>query len=128
MKAQVCCALSSAKRPATARDASLYQFAGHRGQFVVDVEIFLPRKGGSKDERHKAIEASQVALAWSAPLVDEIRILTDERLKCSPRCLPLEQKLVADLARREDQQAPAPPGGKRVLPRATLSKISPRAT
>jgi len=38
------------------------------------------RKGGEKDERHKAIEATQV-FKLEKNLADEIRILTDERLK-----------------------------------------------
>jgi DNA-directed RNA polymerase subunit beta len=45
----------------------------------VDVKIFT-RKGGEKDERHKAIEAAQV-FKLEKNLADEIRILTDERLK-----------------------------------------------
>src|SRR6202030_1108391 len=46
---------------------------------VVDVKIFC-RKGAEKDERHKAIEALQV-FRLERNLADEIRILTDERLK-----------------------------------------------
>src|SRR5208282_5638550 len=46
---------------------------------IVDVKIFT-RKGGEKDERHKAIEATQV-FKLEKNLADEIRILTDERLK-----------------------------------------------
>ncbi len=60
------------------RDASLYCPPGIEGT-VVDVKIFC-RKGAEKDERHKAIEASQVA-KLEKNLADEIRILTDERLK-----------------------------------------------
>ena len=45
----------------------------------MDVKIFC-RKGAEKDERHKAIEASQV-FKLEKNLSDEIRILTDERLK-----------------------------------------------
>src|SRR6267154_946114 len=60
------------------RDASLYCPPGIEGT-VVDVKIFT-RKGGEKDERHKAIEASQV-FKLEKNLADEIRILTDERLK-----------------------------------------------
>jgi len=40
------------------RDASLYCPPGIEGT-IVDVKIFT-RKGGEKDERHKAIEAAQV--------------------------------------------------------------------
>jgi DNA-directed RNA polymerase subunit beta len=60
------------------RDASLYTPPGIEGT-IVDVKIFT-RKGGEKDERHKAIEASQV-FKLEKNLADEIRILTDERLK-----------------------------------------------
>src|SRR6202047_5224494 len=60
------------------RDASLYCPPGIEGT-VVDVKIFC-RKGAEKDERHKAIEAAQV-FKLEKNLSDEIRILTDERLK-----------------------------------------------
>jgi DNA-directed RNA polymerase subunit beta len=60
------------------RDASLYTPPGIEGT-IVDVKIFT-RKGGEKDERHKAIEATQV-FKLEKNLADEIRILTDERLK-----------------------------------------------
>jgi DNA-directed RNA polymerase subunit beta len=60
------------------RDASLYCPPGIEG-IVVDVKIFS-RKGQEKDERAKAIEANQVA-KLEKNLSDEIRILTDERLK-----------------------------------------------
>jgi DNA-directed RNA polymerase subunit beta len=60
------------------RDASLYCPPGIEGT-IVDVKIFT-RKGGEKDERHKAIEAAQV-FKLEKNLADEIRILTDERLK-----------------------------------------------
>ena len=75
------------------RDASLYCPPGIEGT-VVDVKIFC-RKGAEKDERHKAIEASQV-FRLERNLADEIRILTDERLKRLTALLA-EQKLVADL-------------------------------
>ena len=75
------------------RDASLYCPPGIEGT-VVDVKIFC-RKGAEKDERHKAIEASQV-FRLERNLADEIRILTDERLKRLTALLD-EQKLVADL-------------------------------
>src|SRR5205823_5178287 len=58
------------------RDASLYCPPGIEGT-IVDVKIFT-RKGGEKDERHKAIEATQV-FKLEKNLADEIRILTDER-------------------------------------------------
>ena len=60
------------------RDASLYCPPGIEGT-IVDVKIFC-RKGAEKDERHKAIEAAQV-FKLEKNLSDEIRILTDERLK-----------------------------------------------
>jgi len=60
------------------RDASLTCPPGIEGT-VVDVKIFS-RKGQEKDERAKAIEAAQIA-RLHANLADEIRILTDERLK-----------------------------------------------
>src|SRR6266850_906757 len=60
------------------KDASLVSPPGIEGT-VVDVKIFS-RKGGEKDERHKAIEATQV-FKLEKNLADEIRILTDERLK-----------------------------------------------
>ena len=60
------------------RDASLYCPPGIEG-VIVDVKIFS-RKGQEKDERAKTIEAAQVA-KLEKNLADEIRILTDERLK-----------------------------------------------
>jgi DNA-directed RNA polymerase subunit beta len=60
------------------RDASLTCPPGIEGT-VVDVKIFS-RKGQEKDERAKFIEAEQVA-KLEKNLADEIRILTDERLK-----------------------------------------------
>ena len=60
------------------RDASLTCPPGIEGT-VVDVRIFS-RKGQEKDERAKAIEADQIA-KLEKNLADEIRILTDERLK-----------------------------------------------
>jgi DNA-directed RNA polymerase subunit beta len=60
------------------RDASLTCPPGIEGT-VVDVRIFS-RKGQEKDERAKQIEAEYVAKLENN-LGDEIRILTDERLK-----------------------------------------------
>ncbi len=60
------------------RDASLYCPPGIEG-VIVDVKIFS-RKGQEKDERAKFIEGTQVA-KLEKNLSDEIRILTDERLK-----------------------------------------------
>ncbi len=60
------------------RDASLYCPPGIEG-IVVDVKIFS-RKGQEKDERAKTIEGYQIT-KLEKNLSDEIRILTDERLK-----------------------------------------------
>jgi len=60
------------------RDASLTCPPGIEGT-VVDVKIFS-RKGQEKDERAKYIEAQQIERLHKN-LADEIRILTDERLK-----------------------------------------------
>jgi DNA-directed RNA polymerase subunit beta len=60
------------------RDASLTCPPGIEG-VVVDVKIFS-RKGQEKDERAKMIEGQQIA-KLEKNLSDEIRILTDERLK-----------------------------------------------
>ena len=60
------------------RDASLTCPPGIEGT-VVDVRIFS-RKGQEKDERAKQIEAEYIA-KLEKNLGDEIRILTDERLK-----------------------------------------------
>ncbi len=102
------------------RDASLYCPPGIEGT-VVDVKIFC-RKGAEKDERHKAIEASQV-FKLEKNLADEIRILTDERLKRLTALLA-DQKLVADL---HDEKT-----NKRLLTKGTdltreiIEKISTR--
>ncbi len=60
------------------RDASLSCPPGIEGT-IVDVKIFS-RKGQEKDERAKQIEGTQIA-KLEKNLSDEIRILTDERLK-----------------------------------------------
>ena len=60
------------------RDASLTCPPGIEGT-VVDVRIFS-RKGQEKDERAKQIEQEMVE-KLERNLADEIRILTDERLK-----------------------------------------------
>ena len=102
------------------RDASLYCPPGIEGT-IVDVKIFC-RKGAEKDERHKAIEAGQVA-KLEKNLGDEIRILTDERLKRLGDLLG-GQTLVADL---HDERT-----NKRLLTKGTeltaeiLEKISTR--
>ncbi|MFZ0735917.1 MAG: DNA-directed RNA polymerase subunit beta [Candidatus Acidiferrales bacterium] len=102
------------------RDASLYCPPGIEGT-IVDVKIFC-RKGAEKDERHKAIEAAQVA-KLEKNLADEIRILTDERLKRLGDLLG-GQSLLADL---HDERT-----NKRLLTKGTeltrdiLEKISTR--
>jgi DNA-directed RNA polymerase subunit beta len=102
------------------RDASLYCPPGIEGT-IVDVKIFC-RKGAEKDERHKAIEATHVA-KLEKNLADEIRILTDERLKRLGDLLG-GQSLLADL---HDERT-----NKRLLIKGTeltrdiLEKISTR--
>ncbi len=61
------------------RDASLTCPPGIEGT-VVDVKIFS-RKGQEKDERAKSIEVASRLRSCEKNLADEIRILTDERLK-----------------------------------------------
>ncbi|HZR33021.1 MAG TPA: DNA-directed RNA polymerase subunit beta [Terriglobales bacterium] len=75
------------------RDASLTCPPGIEGT-VVDIKIFS-RKGQEKDERAKAIEAQQIA-KLEKNLSDEIRILTDERLKRLENLLG-NKEVLADL-------------------------------
>jgi DNA-directed RNA polymerase subunit beta len=102
------------------RDASLYCPPGIEG-VIVDVKIFS-RKGQEKDERAKSIEASQVA-KLEKNLSDEIRILTDERLKRLENILG-GKEVLADL---HDERT-----NKRlltkdtVLDRDTIERISTR--
>jgi DNA-directed RNA polymerase subunit beta len=102
------------------RDASLYCPPGIEGT-IVDVKIFC-RKGAEKDERHKAIEAAQVA-KLEKNLADEIRILTDERLKRLTDLLG-GQKLVADLHDERTNKRLLTKGAE--LTREILEKISTR--
>ncbi|HWG58739.1 MAG TPA: DNA-directed RNA polymerase subunit beta [Candidatus Acidoferrales bacterium] len=102
------------------RDASLYCPPGIEGT-IVDVKIFC-RKGAEKDERHKAIEAAQVA-KLEKNLADEIRILTDERLKRLTDLLG-GQKLVADLHDERTNKRLLTKGAD--LTRDILEKISTR--
>jgi DNA-directed RNA polymerase subunit beta len=102
------------------RDASLYCPPGIEGT-VVDVKIFC-RKGGEKDERHKAIEAAQVA-KLEKNLSDEIRILTDERLKRLTSLLG-GQKLAADLHDEKTNKRLLTKGT--VLTREMVEKVSTR--
>ena len=60
------------------KDASLYCPPGIEGT-IVDCKIFS-RKGQEKDERSRNIEESQIQ-RLQRNLLDEIRILTDERSK-----------------------------------------------
>jgi DNA-directed RNA polymerase subunit beta len=102
------------------RDASLYCPPGIEGT-VVDVKIFC-RKGAEKDERHRAIEAEQV-FKLEKNLADEIRILTDERLKRLSDLLG-EQKLVADLHDEKTNKKLLAKGTE--LTRDIIEKISTR--
>jgi DNA-directed RNA polymerase subunit beta len=102
------------------RDASLYCPPGIEGT-IVDVKIFC-RKGVEKDERHKAIEAGQEA-RLERNLSDEIRILTDERLKRLTDLLG-GQKLAADLHDEKTNKRLLTKGA--VLTREILEKISTR--
>jgi DNA-directed RNA polymerase subunit beta len=102
------------------RDASLYCPPGIEGT-VVDVKIFC-RKGAEKDERHKAIEALQV-FRLERNLADEIRILTDERLKRLTGLLN-DQKLVADLHDEKTNKRLLTKGT--ALTREIIEKISTR--
>jgi len=102
------------------RDASLYCPPGIEGT-IVDVKIFC-RKGAEKDERHKAIEATHVA-KLEKNLGDEIRILTDERLKRLNDLLG-GQKLLADLHDERTNKRLLTKGAE--LTRDILEKISTR--
>src|SRR6202045_4223059 len=102
------------------RDASLYCPPGIEGT-IVDVKIFT-RKGGEKDERHKAIEGTQIA-KLEKNLADEIRILTDERLKRLAALLN-DQKLVADLHDEKTNKRLLTKGT--TLDREIIEKISTR--
>ena len=102
------------------RDASLYCPPGIEGT-VVDVKIFC-RKGQEKDERHKAIEAGQVA-KLEKNLEDEIRILTDERLKRLTDLLG-GQELVTDLHDEKTNKRLLTKGA--ILTREIIEKINTR--
>jgi len=102
------------------RDASLYCPPGIEGT-VVDVKIFC-RKGAEKDERHRAIEAGQVA-RLEKNLADEIRILTDERLKRLAALLA-GQTLIQDLHDEKTNKRLLTKGTE--LNRELIEKISTR--
>ncbi len=103
------------------RDASLYCPPGIEGT-VVDVKIFC-RKGAEKDERHKAIGSRKAVFRLERNLADEIRILTDERLKRLTALLN-DQKLVADLHDEKTNKRLLTKGT--ALTRAIIEKISTR--
>src|SRR5271157_4030598 len=102
------------------RDASLYCPPGIEGT-IVDVKIFC-RKGAEKDERHKSIEGAHVA-KLEKNLADEIRILTDERLKRLSDLLG-GQKLIADLHDERTNKRLLTKGTE--LTREILEKITTR--
>ncbi|MDD5543666.1 MAG: DNA-directed RNA polymerase subunit beta [Acidobacteriia bacterium] len=101
------------------RDASLYTPPGIEGT-VVDVKIFS-RKGQDKDLRAKQIEAAQVE-RLRMNLQDEIRILSDERLKRLGQLLE-GQELGADLVNERTQKKILQK--KTELTREILSQLKP---
>ena len=102
------------------RDASLTCPPGVEGT-IVDVRIFS-RKGQEKDERAKLIEADQVA-KLEKNLEDEIRILTDERLKRLDMILGAKEVL-ADLHDERSNKRLLAKGA--ILDRETIELISTR--
>ena len=102
------------------RDASLTCPPGIEGT-VVDVKIFS-RKGQEKDERAKAIEGDQVA-KLEKNLADEIRILTDERLKRLESLLG-GKEVLADLHDERTNKRLLTKGAE--LDRDTIERISTR--
>src|SRR6266496_2136328 len=102
------------------RDASLTCPPGIEG-VIVDVKIFS-RKGQEKDERAKAIEGSQVA-KLEKNLADEIRILTDERLKRLDNILG-GKEVQADLHDERTNKRLLTKGA--ILDRDTIERISTR--
>jgi DNA-directed RNA polymerase subunit beta len=102
------------------RDASLTCPPGIEGT-VVDVRIFS-RKGQEKDERAKLIEAEQVA-KLEKNLADEIRILTDERLKRLEAILG-GKEVLADLHDERTNKRLLVKGA--ILDRDTIELISTR--
>ena len=102
------------------RDASLTCPPGIEGT-VVDVKIFS-RKGQEKDERAKQIEAEQVE-RLEKNLADEIRILTDERLKRLENLLG-GKEVQADLHDERTNKRLLTKGA--ILDRETIERISTR--
>ena len=100
------------------RDASLTCPPGIEGT-VVDVRIFS-RKGQEKDERAKQIEAEYVA-KLEKNLGDEIRILTDERLKRLEAILG-GKEVLADLHDERTNKRLLTKGA--ILDRDTIERIS----
>jgi len=100
------------------RDASLTCPPGIEGT-VVDVRIFS-RKGQEKDERAKQIEAEYVA-KLEKNLGDEIRILTDERLKRLEGILGAKEVL-ADLHDERTNKRLITKGA--ILDRESIERIS----
>jgi DNA-directed RNA polymerase subunit beta len=102
------------------RDASLTCPPGIEGT-VVDVKIFS-RKGQEKDERAKSIEATQIE-RLEKNLADEIRILTDERLKRLEAILG-GKEVQADLHDERTNKRLLTKGA--ILDRETIERISTR--
>ncbi len=102
------------------RDASLTCPPGIEGT-VVDVKIFS-RKGQEKDERAKFIESEQIA-KLEKNLADEIRILTDERLKRLEALLG-GKEVLADLHDERTNKRLLTKGV--LLDRDTIERISTR--
>ncbi len=102
------------------RDASLTCPPGIEGT-VVDVRIFS-RKGQEKDERARQIETEQVA-QLEKNLSDEIRILTDERLKRLEGILG-NKEVLADLHDERTNKRLLAKGA--ILDRDTIERISTR--
>ena len=100
------------------RDASLTCPPGIEGT-VVDVRIFS-RKGQEKDERAKLIEAEYIA-KLEKNLGDEIRILTDERLKRLDGILG-GKEVLADLHDERTNKRLLTKGA--ILDRDTIERIS----
>jgi DNA-directed RNA polymerase subunit beta len=100
------------------RDASLTCPPGIEGT-VVDVRIFS-RKGQEKDERAKQIEAEYVS-KLEKNLGDEIRILTDERLKRLDGILG-NKEVLADLHDERTNKRLITKGA--MLDRETIERIS----
>ena len=100
------------------RDASLTCPPGIEGT-VVDVRIFS-RKGQEKDERAKQIEAEYIS-KLEKNLGDEIRILTDERLKRLEGILG-GKEVLADLHDERTNKRLLTKGA--ILDRDTIERIS----